>query len=360
MNYKDNLASLKENIRFLELSEKKTLGKVSLPKGFKIPISRDSIANVGGGSFNFNFFHIVQNMLFCTALCEDLPLNETYRRFLIELFGNTEKSYLEALLDVRLFEDGLLRAGIYMAYAKYAGDAKAYLMSAHECLDLYHTEQDEAYLKLAKKQLLPAFKMERSAYNAYLLSYVYHAEKDYALALDYAETALEMNPSEELREAIEKDKDELDKLVSISTTRSLMEEGDYASALNYLLANEREDSWEQKFMLGEIYLALKRPEKALDYLKVALELNPAEADIYESMGVALYFLGDASNAIKVLEHGLKLSPRHLEILKNLSILYSKTGRSKVGIKLLQKSKVFYPEDTELDVLIQRIEERLEA
>lgn len=111
-------------------------------------------------------------------------------------------------------------------------------------------------------------------------------------------------------------------------------------------------------MLGEVYLALERPLDAIGSLKLALEQNPIEADIYESIGIASYFLGDVMNAITFFEHGLKLNPKHAEILKNLASLYSKTGRSEIGIKLLEKAKLFHPEDPDLDVLISNMKERL--
>ncbi len=357
MKYKTHLDELKQNLKFLELTESKTLGKIQIEKGFTIPISRESVKDIEAGQFQFNFFHIVQNMLFCVALCEELPLNEYYRPFLKEVFEKTADEYLQALLDLRFFEDNLYKAGILLGYSHYAKHHDAYLMAAYEFLDLFQQNDDLEYAEIARNQLLKAFKLQKEAYTAYLLSYVCHAKKDYDLAIEYAERALELDPKEELDSAIRGDLKELNLLLDIEKTRGLMQEGDYVQALHYLMDNMDEESWEKKYMLGEIYLALEMPQEALDNLKKALELNPTEPDIYESLGVASYYVGDVTSSITFLEHGLKIDPRHIEILKNLATLYSRTARSDIGIKLLEKAKVFYPEDEEIDVIIDRIKER---
>ncbi len=360
MTYQEKLKGIQENLKFLELNEAKNLGKITIPKGFIIPINRDSVKAIEKGEFSFNFFHIVQNMLFCVALCEDLPLNEQYKVFLKNLFNSTEKKHLEVLLDVRLFEDSLYKAGILLGYSQYAKNAEAYLMSAYEFIDLYQADNDDEYLEIARGELIASYKIEKKAYTAYLLSFIYHAKKEYDLAMDYAEYALELEPDEKLASAIKEDLVEIKTLLDIQTTNELMATGDYQSALRYLMEHKSEDSWEQHYMLGEIYLALEMPYEAMDNLKKALEINPTEADIYEAMGIASYFLGDVSNSIKFLEHGLKLDPKHIEILKNLATLYSKTQRSDIAVRLLDKAKVFYPDDREIDVIIDRIKGRLNS
>ncbi len=359
MTYKERLKEIQANLKFLELNEAQNLGKITIPKGFTIPINRDSVKAIEAGEFSFNFFHIVQNMLFCVALCDDLPLNEQYTVFLKNLFDNTEKKYLEVLLDVRFFEEMLYKAGIILGYSKYANNTEAHLMSAYEFIDLYQVDNDEAYLEIARQELISSYKMEKRAYTAYLLSFIYHTKKEYDLAMDYAEYALALNPDEKLESAIKEDLVEIKTLLDIQTANEFMAMGDYKAALSYLTENKREDSWEQNYMLGEIYLALEMPYEAMDNLKQALEINQAEPDIYEALGIASYFLGDVTNSIKFLEHGLKLDPKHIEILKNLATLYSKTQRSDIAIKLLDKAKVFYPDDDEIDMIIDRIKGRLQ-
>lgn len=358
MSYEKNLQTIKENLKFLELREESSFGKVALKKGIIIPIDRETVASFEGGSFHFNFFHIVQNMLFCTSFCRELPSDGEYRAFLKTLFQETEAEFLQAPLDVRIYEAPLFRAGIFMSYSEFSQDPEVALMAAYEFLDLYHSEGDAEFLELAKAMLLRSFKKKKTAQVAYLLSYVHHVKEDYPLAIDYVERALELNPPEELEEAIKSDMVELNGLMEVMTVRSLMEEGNYVSALNYLLSGEEKDGWRHHYMLGEVYLALERPLDAIGSLKLALEQNPIEADIYESIGIASYFLGDVMNAITFFEHGLKLNPKHAEILKNLASLYSKTGRSEIGIKLLEKAKLFHPEDPDLDVLISNMKERL--
>ncbi len=359
MKYEERLDNIKSNLKFLELSEEKSLGSITIPKGFLIPINRDSVENIEGGKFNFNFFHIVQNMLFCVSFCDDSPLNEEYNKFLSEFFEKTERNILDALLDLRHFDEPLQKAGILYGFSKFIDEADPYLMTSYEFIDLHNMEKDDEYINIAKELIIKSFNIEKRAYSAYLLSYIYHYEKDYVLAIEYAELALSLNPDEKLKTAIENDMKEVSLLLDISTAKELMANNDYVGALNYLKSKLKDDSWEQNYMMGEIYLALERPEMAFEHLKVALEINPTEPDIYESLGVCSYFLGDVTNSIKFLEHGLKIDPRHIEILKNLATLYSQTSRSDIAIKLLEKAKNFYPQDEEIDVLINRIKERMD-
>lgn len=67
--------------------------------------------------------------------------------------------------------------------------------------------------------------------------------------------------------------------------------------------------------------------EATEALKEATELTPADAEVWNSLGVALVRLGDAAAGIGALRRALALMPTHAEAERNLGVALDRQGRS---------------------------------
>jgi adenylate cyclase len=61
-------------------------------------------------------------------------------------------------------------------------------------------------------------------------------------------------------------------------------------------------------LLGSVYLQFRQYDQAIDELKVALDLNPSDAETYGWLGHALLFTGALEDAIKASETAIRFDP----------------------------------------------------
>ncbi len=137
MTYNEALSELKSSLKFLELSRDYSFGDFKIPKGLSIPISEETVSKLGSDEIGLNILDIIQNMLMCTALCDDLPLNQDYEDLLSDFFFDIDISILESLLDVSRIQSTLKRIGIVKGFSERSGRAKDFILSAKLFIGFY-------------------------------------------------------------------------------------------------------------------------------------------------------------------------------------------------------------------------------
>ncbi len=360
MTYNEALSELKSSLKFLELSRDYSFGDFKIPKGLSIPISEETVSKLGSDEIGLNILDIIQNMLMCTALCDDLPLNQDYEDLLSDFFFDIDISILESLLDVSRIQSTLKRIGIVKGFSERSGRAKDFILSAKLFIGFYQNNNDELCLDYAEKALYDALSSGDNSEAYYLLSYIFDRKSERVNAYEYALKSLESSPSPELKTAVESGMEYLVSLKDIEIAQSLMNDGNFDSAVKILKTVETEDDWERNLLLGESYTAMEDSKSALPYLKKALDLNPTEPRIYSSIGLAAFMAGDISNSLRFFENGLKLQPLNLDIMKNLALLYSRTGKTQVALKLMYKARDLNPDDIEILDIISHISEKMDS
>ncbi|OGD34999.1 MAG: hypothetical protein A2V45_01410 [Candidatus Aminicenantes bacterium RBG_19FT_COMBO_58_17] len=116
--------------------------------------------------------------------------------------------------------------------------------------------------------------------------------------------------------------------------------------------------------LGSVYLSVslksKQPdalEKAMEYFKRAIELDPKYESAYNGLGIALKMAGDLDGAIVNWRKAVELKPDYAFALYNLGLAYLLKGEKALALEYLQKYKArFYTllpprEQQKLDELI---------
>ena len=109
---------------------------------------------------------------------------------------------------------------------------------------------------------------------------------------------------------------------------------DHAAALNFIGY-----SW------AEANLNL---EKALAYILRAIELNPENGFIHDSLGWVYYRLGEFDKAIAALKKALALAPEDAPIYEHLGDVYQEGGQVQDALKAYSDALLYSKEDDPLE------------
>ncbi len=108
----------------------------------------------------------------------------------------------------------------------------------------------------------------------------------------------------------------------------------YIQAIQY---NPFKSEWHES--LGELYgKHMNQPQKALESLKKAHEINPNSLTIVEKMGVSNAMMGNFDEAIRYFEQALSMDPNNGSVLHNLGVSYLNMGRQAEGMELMERAK----------------------
>lgn len=97
------------------------------------------------------------------------------------------------------------------------------------------------------------------------------------------------------------------------------------------------DSWRVHKALGETYSASRQPEKAVAEFLKAVEKQPSNSDLYESLGDEYQKLSRFDDAMKAYEQEVKLDPHNGIALYNLGKIDVERGDPQTGVSLLRQA-----------------------
>lgn len=97
------------------------------------------------------------------------------------------------------------------------------------------------------------------------------------------------------------------------------------------------DSWRVHHALGESYSASGDSDKAIAEFLKALDKQPGDPDIYESLGNEYQKVSRFDDAIKAYEQELKFNPHNGIALYNLGKIQVERGDPKEGVPLLEEA-----------------------
>jgi adenylate cyclase len=90
-------------------------------------------------------------------------------------------------------------------------------------------------------------------------------------------------------------------------------------------------------LLGRVYLSFRQYQKAIDELKVALDLNPSDAETYSWLGQAQLFNGAIEDSIKANETALRFDPNlDVQQLWPLGTAYFLAGRTAEATRTMEQ------------------------
>ena len=97
-------------------------------------------------------------------------------------------------------------------------------------------------------------------------------------------------------------------------------------------------------LLGQVWLQFRQYDQAIDQLRLALDLNPSNAETYGWLGRALLFTGALEDAIKASETALRLDP-NLDVARvwDLGTAYFLAGRTADSMRLMAQTVAREPD-----------------
>ena len=91
-------------------------------------------------------------------------------------------------------------------------------------------------------------------------------------------------------------------------------------------------------LLGQVWRQFRKYDQAIDRLRLALNLNPSNAETYDWLGRALLFAGALDDAIKAFETALRLDPNlSVNRMWHLGTAYFLAGRTADSIRVLEQT-----------------------
>src|SRR5262245_55308218 len=85
------------------------------------------------------------------------------------------------------------------------------------------------------------------------------------------------------------------------------------------------DNWSALWLLGKIHERLDRPAYALECLARAFDLNPGHRDVARAAGIAACEAGDGPGAVRFCQAAVRADPRDAGLLCNLALAFLITG-----------------------------------
>ena len=65
--------------------------------------------------------------------------------------------------------------------------------------------------------------------------------------------------------------------------------------------------------LGDLYFNARKYNQAIDYYKRAIDIKPGDADLYNDLGLSVFYLGNALEGIKYIDEGIEKNPEFQRI-----------------------------------------------
>ncbi len=143
------------------------------------------------------------------------------------------------------------------------------------------------------------------------------------------------------------DKSPADESAHLWLADRLESKGSCDKSLEHLLflLDKHQDNPENLVRVGNCYLQIREPEKALSYFRRYLEFFPHDKEVTEKLIFIFSSLGDEIRTLTALEHYFQLvadpSPMHL---KHAAQLYDKFGQYQDAIPIYRKLLINNPEN----------------
>lgn len=167
-----------------------------------------------------------------------------------------------------------------------------------------------------------------------LMGNAYYEAKDYNNSIVFFENCLKIDANYEYA---------VNNLLHIGDTCTKL--GMYETAiksLDALLAHNKNIRGYQ--MLGELYgKNMGNLAKSAEYLEKALEIEPANTNTLQKLGVVHAMKGEPQKAIEIFNKALEIEPDNAHVMMNLGITLNQMGQKEKGQEYLEKAFKLNPE-----------------
>lgn len=185
-----------------------------------------------------------------------------------------------------------------------------------------------------------AFENLSSAYGT--LSSEFLATQNYSAAYKSASRAIELNPN--------------NTKAYVNCAIALRKSGQIQPAFELLMKSLEIEPLPEAYLNLATIASAYQPEKAIEFLKESLELDPEYAEAHNNLATILLMSDqpDRQRALMHLTQAVQLNPLHIDALFNLAQLHYRLGHSTQAIPLLRRVLQQRPNDPGALQLLQQI------
>jgi Flp pilus assembly protein TadD len=136
----------------------------------------------------------------------------------------------------------------------------------------------------------------------------------------------------------------------VDNASQMMEKAQYAAAIPELARAQQLNPTEAGVSnsLGIALFKTGKTAEAVDEYEKAVRLDPEFAEAYDNLGNALAQLGKSSEAIANFEKAVELDPTNCKAHSNMAVVLGRMGRLDEAIEHLEKALLIQPDDVEIE------------
>jgi len=353
---------------FIELKNDEMLREKGFPRVLNIPLPipvKEVVDKVKGDtSTDIPLLKIIEGMIFILGIDSGFLHNKLYKEFLYSFNDDIDKIAINKGIKYMSEEkkiEGLIcfKSSIYLNNENIDG-----LYNYGRCCEELSIELNDKKIKRAfEKEALKTFEEISILYPDFPLSY-YHLGFHYTNQRLYKKaeliwrTFLDLNKDEnremEVLQALENIKDK----IRFEEGYTLVVNGEPNKGLEILLPLSKDypEWWNVIFFIGLAYRNIGSFERALDYFKKVLDIQPNQVDTLNEIGLCYISIGKIDESIKYFEKALKIKENDSEILSNLGMAYLEKHDLVKAEEYLNKSIILNPEDNITQKCLRKLQE----
>ncbi|MCC6347529.1 MAG: tetratricopeptide repeat protein [Nitrospirales bacterium] len=179
------------------------------------------------------------------------------------------------------------------------------------------------------------------AYNA--MGELYEDLGDLRSAVTYYEKAHEISPANTER--------------LLALVRLFHKTGDGKKAESILkeaIADTRQDISTSAHLMGVMYLAQNENEKALEMLRKAYEMNPADISLLQSLAEAYRKTGRPAEALETYAHIIRIAPDNADVHYSIGKTYLEMGEKSKAAEAIKRAWELNPFSKEITVALKAL------
>lgn len=364
---KDNMNTILEDIlkkelkaiSFLELNKDIFLNdQIQLNDKIPMPIrSMDLISGIKDNEYinNIPFERFIEGMVYVIGCDWEFKYNDFYIDVLKKTNNNIDTYIMSRALDF-VKKENFINAIVFFNCLDRLSDnhviaryniANTLREMAVQALNRKNNEDYRLYRRISYLKFTELSKQfPHFPYSHYHLGFYYMDDKEYQKALDEWKNASELTSDESLKgEIIKMIQEAKDKRDFEEGRNEIIDENVNEGLKKIIPLVERHDGWsEAEYYTALGYRKLGNYAKAKLILKGLLDKGEDFPEIYNELGLCLFYLGDVKESIDKLENAVKLKQDEPGFLCNLGMAYYGDGDIGKAKKYINKAYDLSPDD----------------
>lgn len=359
---KDYFKKYTKDVSFIELKPDAhvDVNGYKVGGGTPLPILVDDlVGEVKDDNEEIKFVNMINGMIYTIGIDSDFPHAEEYKKILKAYAEDIENYMIYSAME-KMKENKVDEAMIHLraVYALNENNVPAiynYSIALEERAKIAYEKNDkklgtdflrEAMVKMEEVRDKDDENNREFPLAYYKLGFYYKAFHKFIDAKDSWEKFIELTENseeiDEVREVLQSIEDD----VQYEEGYSLVLEGRPKEGVEKLLplTKKFKNWWNLDFVIGVGFRQLGEFDKAISYFKKVLDVNPAQVDTLNEMGLCKANLGDMEAAVEFFDKAVKMNPKNHEIICNRGMAKLQLGDVEGATEDIKQAHSIAPED----------------